>query len=108
MNRRRFLSLLAGAGAASATSYFFAPIGGWKSDVIAQPKTLSYLIPPLGETWLFGSEGQVVAKLNGNHARNFHEKYATVHPCPWWSEQGAAAMLSDMALVIGTARNFVA
>lgn len=37
MNRRRFLSILAGAGAASATSYFFAPIGGWKSDVIAQP-----------------------------------------------------------------------
>lgn len=34
MNRRRFLGLLAGAGAASATSYFFAPIGGWKSDVI--------------------------------------------------------------------------
>lgn len=37
MNRRRFLSILAGAGAASATSYFFAPIGGWKSDVIVNP-----------------------------------------------------------------------
>jgi hypothetical protein len=29
VNRRRFLGLLAGAGAASATSYFFAPVGGW-------------------------------------------------------------------------------
>jgi hypothetical protein len=37
VNRRSFLGLLAGAGAATATSYFFAPIGGWKSDVIIDP-----------------------------------------------------------------------
>jgi hypothetical protein len=37
MNRRRFLTLLAGAGAASATSYFLPPIGGWHSDVIVKP-----------------------------------------------------------------------
>lgn len=37
MNRRNFLRLLAGAGAASATSYFFAPVGGWHSDVIVNP-----------------------------------------------------------------------
>lgn len=35
MNRRSFLGLLGGLCAASATSYFFAPIGGWKSDVIS-------------------------------------------------------------------------
>lgn len=29
MNRRSFLGLLGGLGASSATSYFFAPIGGW-------------------------------------------------------------------------------
>lgn len=32
MNRRKFFGLLAGAGAATATSYFLPPIGGWKSD----------------------------------------------------------------------------
>lgn len=37
MNRRRFLGLLAGAGAATATTYFLSPIGGWKSDVILSP-----------------------------------------------------------------------
>lgn len=29
MNRRGFLRILAGAGAAATTSYFFAPKGGW-------------------------------------------------------------------------------
>ena len=29
MNRRRFLGLLAGTWSAAATSYFFAPLGGW-------------------------------------------------------------------------------
>ena len=42
LNRRSFLSLLAGAGAASATSYFFAPIGGWKSDVIVHPRRVEF------------------------------------------------------------------
>lgn len=46
MNRRSFLGLLGGLGAASATSYFFAPIGGWKSDVIAKPHTLWWIDDP--------------------------------------------------------------
>lgn len=38
MNRRRFLSILAGTAAASTVSYFLPPIGGWRSDVIAHSK----------------------------------------------------------------------
>ena len=34
MNRRKFLSLLS----LTSTSYFFAPIGGWHSDVIVQQR----------------------------------------------------------------------
>ena len=39
MNRRSFLKLFAAAGpvAAVAPTYFFAPVGGWKSDVILNP-----------------------------------------------------------------------
>lgn len=39
MNRRSFLKLFAAAGpaAAIAPTYFFAPIGGWKSDLIINP-----------------------------------------------------------------------
>lgn len=37
MNRRSLLGLLAGAAAASTVSYFLPPIGGWKSDIIANP-----------------------------------------------------------------------
>jgi hypothetical protein len=39
VNRRAFLKLFAAAGpvAAVAPTYFFAPVGGWKSDVIALP-----------------------------------------------------------------------
>jgi hypothetical protein len=35
--RRGFIGML---GAAAATSYFFAPVGGWTSDVIINPATL--------------------------------------------------------------------
>jgi hypothetical protein len=43
VNRRAFLKLFAAAGpvAAIAPTYFFAPIGGWRSDVIVNP-----LFPP--------------------------------------------------------------
>ena len=39
MDRRAFLRLFAAAGpvAAVAPTYFFAPVGGWKSDVIVHP-----------------------------------------------------------------------
>lgn len=39
MNRRSFLKIFAAAGpvAAVAPTYFFAPVGGWKSDVIVNP-----------------------------------------------------------------------
>jgi len=39
MNRRSFLKIfgLAAPVAAVAPTYFFAPIGGWKSEVIAHP-----------------------------------------------------------------------
>lgn len=39
MNRRVFLRLLGAAApvAAVAPTYFFAPVGGWKSDVIVNP-----------------------------------------------------------------------
>jgi hypothetical protein len=39
MNRRGFLKLFASAApvAVVAPTYFFAPIGGWKSDVIVNP-----------------------------------------------------------------------
>lgn len=40
MNRRSFLRLFAAAApvAAVAPTYFFAPVGGWKSDVIVNPE----------------------------------------------------------------------
>ena len=38
LNRRNFLRLAAGAVAVPTVSYFFAPVGGWKSDVIVHPK----------------------------------------------------------------------
>lgn len=39
MNRRAFLRILAGAApvAVVAPKYFFAPVGGWKPDVIINP-----------------------------------------------------------------------
>lgn len=39
MNRRSFLKLFAAAGpvAAAAPTYFFAPVGGWKSNMIVNP-----------------------------------------------------------------------
>lgn len=39
MNRRNFLKLFASAApvAAVAPKYFFAPLGGWHSEVIANP-----------------------------------------------------------------------
>jgi hypothetical protein len=40
LNRRSFLSLLAGSAAASTTAYFLSPIGGWHSDVIVNPYDL--------------------------------------------------------------------
>jgi hypothetical protein len=41
MNRRGFLKLFGGAAAVAtvAPTYFFSPIGGWKSDVIVNPTT---------------------------------------------------------------------
>ena len=40
MNRRDFLRLFAAAApvAAVAPKYFFAPVGGWHSDLIVHPK----------------------------------------------------------------------
>ena len=37
MNRRRFLGLLAGAGAATVVTHFLPPVGGWHSDFIYPP-----------------------------------------------------------------------
>ena len=36
---------LAGPVAAVAPTYFFAPVGGWKSDVIASPEGFGFDIP---------------------------------------------------------------
>lgn len=64
MNRRSFLSLLAGAGAASATSYFFAPIGGWKSDVIAHaPRPQVYI--DANTIYVDGMLSDQLVSLNG-------------------------------------------
>lgn len=41
LDRRRFLSTLFGAAAASTTAYFLPPIGGWHSDVIANPGAIT-------------------------------------------------------------------
>ena len=42
MNRRSFLRGLFGAAAvATAPTYFFAPIGGWKSDTIVNPNEVA-------------------------------------------------------------------
>jgi hypothetical protein len=48
MDRRSFLRNLLGAAPviAVAPKYFFAPIGGWKSDVIVNPgEAIFYLAP---------------------------------------------------------------
>jgi hypothetical protein len=42
MNRRRFLELIAGTGAAKVATHFLPPIGGWHSDVIAKPNTYKW------------------------------------------------------------------
>ena len=43
MNRRSFLQLfgMAAPVVAAAPTYFFAPIGGWKSDVILNPNDVT-------------------------------------------------------------------
>lgn len=53
MDRRSFLKLFAAAGpvAAVAPTYFFAPIGGWKSDVIVHPKVIM-VSNPTGPSWV--------------------------------------------------------
>lgn len=48
MNRRRFLSILAGTAAASTVSYFLPPIGGWHSDVIAHAPEWGHMNYSLG------------------------------------------------------------
>jgi hypothetical protein len=49
MNRRSFLKLLSAVApvAAVTPTYFFAPVGGWKSDVISHPYSLSFGQRPL-------------------------------------------------------------
>lgn len=44
VSRRSFLRLLGMAApvAAAAPKYFFAPVGGWHSDVIANPFDIAY------------------------------------------------------------------
>jgi hypothetical protein len=64
MNRRGFLKLLAGAAAASTTAYFLPPIGGWKSDVIAQPWPKPTLLEPM---FLHGLRYYNVASTSGEY-----------------------------------------
>jgi len=59
MDRRSFLKLFAAAGpvAVVAPKYFFAPVGGWKSDVIVHPRTatgaqLLMASNPSGPSWV--------------------------------------------------------
>lgn len=55
MNRRAFLKLFAAAGpvAAIAPTYFFAPVGGWKSDLIVKPDPRMIMVSnPTGPDWL--------------------------------------------------------
>lgn len=70
MNRRGFLKLLAGAGAATATSYFFAPVGGWHSDVIVNPHT------PLTPSAL----EMAIARQHAYYAQQPRPNYWYVHP----------------------------
>jgi hypothetical protein len=55
MNRRSFLKLFAAAGpvAAVAPTYFFAPVGGWKSDVVVNPNS----VPTLDRVYFLGKNG---------------------------------------------------
>lgn len=48
MDRRGFLKLFAAAApvAAIAPTYFFAPIGGWQSDVIHSPYSWDFGLSP--------------------------------------------------------------
>jgi hypothetical protein len=60
MNRRGFLKLFGGAAAAAVVApvvptYFFSPIGGWKSDVIVNPTAYN--------TYLMGADAIVNVDL---------------------------------------------
>jgi hypothetical protein len=70
MDRRGFLRLLAGAAAASTTAYFLPPIGGWRSDVIVNPRDSNHVWSNDG--FSYGSvvirKGDFVARRPGEKA----------------------------------------
>lgn len=81
MDRRSFLKLFAAAGpvAAAAPTYFFAPVGGWKSDTIVNP----FVSPP----WMAGD--QVIGiqeRLNRSLQLidDYMERVAGLNGIPYW------------------------
>lgn len=95
MDRRSFLKgLFAGTAAAviaetiPARSYFFAPIGGWQSDLIFHPPKLMFNPPA---EWFKPALGRVdrVPLLKGRQIGmttfwTMSDLYRTFPGVPWW------------------------
>lgn len=64
MDRRGFLKLFAAAApvAAIAPKYFFAPIGGWQSDVIHSPWTTIGIgmMPPRSNVMIYNVKAPII------------------------------------------------
>lgn len=81
MNRRDFLRLFAAASpaAAVAPTYFFAPVGGWKSDLILNPYESSVPLGPVDACSLSRAYNRQNGMLTIEILKEFHRRMNLVY-----------------------------